>query len=498
MSERTSGILLHPTSLPGKYGIGSLGKEACAFIDFMEKSKQRYWQILPLGPTGYADSPYQCFSAYAGNPNLIDLELLKEEGLLQQKDLESFPRLDDGPVMFDEVQNARKPLLKKAYTTFIRHAGDTEKLKYRNFQKERFAWLNDFTLFMAIKHSLKLKPWLQWDNDIRHREPDALKRFQDELKEETGYHKFLQYQFFRQWTNIKSYAHKKKILIIGDIPLYVALDSADAWANPDLFEFDKTLKPVRVGGVPPDYFSETGQLWGNPLFRWSDKREKVFDWWKERIATNLFLFDIIRIDHFRGFAAYWAVPYGEKTAVNGRWITGPGKPFFEEMLAHFGTLPIIAEDLGVITPDVEELRDGFGFPGMKILEFAFDSEEANDYIPYNFPRNCIVYTGTHDNDTVRGWFKEAKPADRDFLMEYLNTSGEEINWDMIRLAWSSVANTAIVPMQDLLGLDSAARMNTPGTTTANWRWRAKRSDFSGELAEKLGRMTILYGRSVRS
>ncbi|TSA30504.1 MAG: 4-alpha-glucanotransferase [Bacteroidetes bacterium] len=497
MNDRASGILLHPTSLPGNYGIGTLGKAAFDCIDFLALSKQRYWQILPLGPTGYADSPYQCFSAHAGNPNLIDLELLVDEGLLQAKDLATFPSFGEGPVQFDEVQNARKPLLQKAYEQFSRQAGETEKLKYRNFLKEHYKWLNDFALFMAIKNSLKLKPWLQWDRDIRHREPDALKKFQDELKEETAYYKFLQYLFFRQWTRVKAYAHRKKLRIIGDIPLYVALDSADAWANSGLFEFDKELKPVRVGGVPPDYFSETGQLWGNPLFRWTDQKVNVCAWWRERIATNLFLFDIVRIDHFRGFAAYWVVPYGEKTAVNGKWIDGPGKEFFDDMLNHFGQLPIIAEDLGVITPDVEELRDSYGFPGMKILEFAFDSEEANDYIPYNFSKNCLVYTGTHDNDTVRGWFASLKPADKEFLLEYLNTPGTDINWDLIRLAWSSVANTAIVPMQDLIGLDSSGRMNVPGTTTSNWRWRAKSSYFTPELAERLAKLTILYGRATR-
>ncbi len=494
-SERASGILLHPTSLPGKFGIGTLGKAAFDFIDFLELSKQQYWQILPLGPTGYADSPYQCFSAHAGNPNLIDLELLIDEGLLLQKDLAAFPAFEEGFVQFDEVQNVRSPLLKKAYENFRSEADETEKLKYRNFLKEHYKWLNDFALFMAIKTNLELKPWYQWEDDIRQRKPNALKKFQDELKEETGYYKFIQYQFSKQWTKVMEYAHRKTIRIIGDIPLYVALDSADAWANPGIFEFNEKQMPIRVGGVPPDYFSETGQLWGNPLFRWTDQKENVYTWWKERIATNLFLFDFIRIDHFRGFAAYWAVPYGEKTAVNGEWIEGPGKDFFDAMLNHFGKLPIIAEDLGVITPDVEELRDLYGFPGMKILEFAFDSAEANDYIPYNYTRNCIVYTGTHDNDTVVGWFNDAEKEDKDFLLDYLHTSGDEINWDLIRLAWSSVATMAIVPLQDLLGLDSLGRMNVPGTTTDNWRWRAKSSDFTPELAAKLAKLTVIYGRA---
>lgn len=496
MNERASGILLHPTSLPGNYGIGTLGKAAYELIDFLELSKQHYWQILPLGPTGYADSPYQCFSAHAGNPNLIDLELLVAEGLLQQADLASFPDLQEGPVQFDQVQKVREPLLRKAYETFSAQASETEKLKYRNFLKEHYKWLNAFALFMAIKHRQQLAPWYQWNHSIRERDPDTLSKLQDELKNETNCYKFIQYQFAKQWSKVKEYAHKKRIRIIGDIPLYVALDSADAWANPEIFEFTDHLMPIRVGGVPPDYFSETGQLWGNPLFRWTDQKEPVYSWWKERIATNLQLFDIVRIDHFRGFAAYWAVPYGEKTAVKGKWVDGPGKDFFDAMLAHFGKLPIIAEDLGVITPDVEELRDTYGFPGMKILEFAFDSKEANDYIPYNYSRNCIVYTGTHDNNTVVGWFNEANEEDRKMLLDYLNTTGDDINWDMIRLAWGSVANTAIVPMQDLLGLDITGRMNVPGTTNNNWRWRATSSDFTPELAEKLAKLTTLYGRTI--
>jgi len=494
MNTRASGILLHPTSLPGKYGIGTLGKAAYEFIDFLEQSKQQYWQILPLGPTGYADSPYQCFSAHAGNPNLIDLDLLVEDGLLEASDLDDFPLLGEDSVQFDAVQQARKPLLEKAYQTFTAHARETDKLKFRNFQKEHYAWLNDFAMYTAIKANMNMKPWLMWEQPLRDRDADALKQQQEMLSEEINYHKFVQCLFSQQWGKVKAYAHRKKISIIGDIPLYIALDSADAWANTDIFEFDKSRRPVRVGGVPPDYFSKTGQLWGNPLFRWKEEKEKVYAWWKERISSNLHLYDFIRIDHFRGFAAYWAVPYGEKTAVNGQWIEGPGKDFFDAMEAHFGKLPIIAEDLGVITPDVVELRDGFSLPGMKILEFAFDSAEENEYIPYTYSKNCIVYTGTHDNDTVRGWCNAASEADRKFLLDYVNTSGDDIHWDLIRLAWGSVANTAIVPMQDLLGLGSEARMNIPGTTSGNWIWRMKAIDLTSELAEKLAKITMTYGR----
>jgi len=497
LNERASGILLHPTSLPGKYGIGTLGKAAFDFIDFLVKSKQHFWQILPLGPTGYADSPYQCFSAHAGNPNLIDFDLLVKTKLLYPEDLEDFPRFPENTIVYDALQNARLPLLKKAYHEFVTYADNTEKLAYRNFLKDNTHWINDYALFRAIKANRHQKPWHQWEPALKMREPEAIKTIQALLHEEIDFHKFLQFLFFRQWMAVKDYAHKNNIKIIGDIPLYVAMDSADSWANTELFEFDNQRNPIRVGGVPPDYFSETGQLWGNPLFRWDVLKETGYRWWIDRINTNLLLYDIIRIDHFRGFAAYWAIPYGEKTAIQGEWIPCPGKDFFESLRKHFGNLPIIAEDLGVITPDVEELRDGFDLPGMKILQFAFDSSESNDYIPHNYIKNCIVYTGTHDNDTVAGWFAAASLEDKKYMLDYLNATDNEIHWTLIRLAWSSVANTAIVPMQDLLGLGSDARMNLPGTTINNWQWRAKTSDFTTALAEKLAHLTCLYGRAAK-
>ena len=496
-NERASGILLHPTSLPGKYGIGSLGKAACEFIDFLVRAKQQFWQMLPLGPTGYADSPYQCFSSHAGNPNLIDLDILVKSRLLQADDLEDYPHFSNKKVEYEGIQQTRLPLLRKAFHTFMTYADSTEKLAYRNFLKEQSKWINDYALFMAIKANRNQNPWYQWENPLKKREPEAINAIQALLHEEIDFHKFLQFLFFKQWIAVKEYAFNHKIRIIGDIPLYVALDSADAWANPEIFEFDENLDPIRVGGVPPDYFSETGQLWGNPLFRWDVLKEQGYRWWIDRIKTNLFLYDIIRIDHFRGFAAYWAVPYGEKTAINGQWITCPGKEFFDAMRMEFGDLPIIAEDLGVITPDVEELRDGFGLPGMKILQFAFDSSEANDYIPYNYPKNCIVYTGTHDNDTVVGWFDNASPNDRAYVLDYLNTNDYEIHWSFIRLAWASVANTAIVPMQDLLGLNTSARMNLPGTTQNNWQWRVNADACTPELAGKLAHLTVLYGRTKK-
>ena len=497
INERSSGILLHPTSLPGKYGIGTLGKATFEFIDFLVKAKQQYWQILPLGPTGYADSPYQCFSAHAGNPNLIDLDILVKARLLHAEDLQDYPHFSDTTVDFEAVQQTKLPLLRKAYHSFALYADNLEKMAYRNFLKDQSKWINDYALFRAIKANRDQKPWYLWENPLKMREAEAIRAIQTLLHEEIDFHKFLQFLFFKQWIAVKEYAHTHKVKIIGDIPLYVALDSADAWANPEIFEFDSNLNPIRVGGVPPDYFSETGQLWGNPLFRWDVLKETGYRWWIDRIRTSLFLYDIIRIDHFRGFAAYWAVPYNEKTAINGEWITCPGKDFFDAMQIEFGDLPIIAEDLGVITPDVEELRDGFGLPGMKILQFAFDSSEANDYIPHNYVKNCIVYTGTHDNDTVVGWFNSASADDRKYVLDYLNTGEHDIHWSFLRLAWSSVAYTAIVPMQDLLGLGTSARMNLPGTTQNNWQWRVNAGDFTPELAAKLAHLTVLYGRTVK-
>ena len=498
MNERASGILLHPTSLPGKYGIGTLGKAAFDFIDFLTKSKQQYWQILPLGPTGFGDSPYQCYSAHAGNPDLIDAELLVKYGFLEQQDLTMLPLSDDGQVNYEAVQKSRLPLLEKAFHAFHVNASELEKLAYRNFLKSNSPWLNDYALFRSIKEESGNIPWYTWEPDLKFRKPETLKAAETRLTGRIDFHKFLQFMFFKQWTSVKEYAKKHRIKIIGDIPLYISPDCSDAWANPGVFEYDEQLNPIRVGGVPPDYFSETGQLWGNPLFRWDMMKNDNYKWWMDRIRTNLTLYDVIRIDHFRGFSAYWAVPYGEKTAINGVWVPGPGKEFFNALLNEFGKLPIIAEDLGVMTPEVEDLRDSFGFPGMKILEFAFDSSEANDYIPHSYNKNCIVYTGTHDNDTVVGWFEKATAADRKQVLDYINCSEKGIHWSFVRLAWASVAYTAIVPMQDLLGLDSGSRMNLPGTTGGNWKWRSREGDFSDDLANSIAFLTRLYGRTKKS
>jgi len=492
--ERASGILLHPTSLPGKYGIGTLGREAFEFIDFLAHAKQKYWQILPLGPTGYADSPYQCFSTFAGNPLLINLELLVQEKMLKTSDLLPMQSFGDGPVDYGKLIILKYPVLKKALANFLDSGSEEDHHAFQGFVRENNGWLDDYALFMALKASMGQKPWLQWEKPLKTRNEKELEKYKVSLHEEIVFHQFIQFLFFRQWKRVKEYAHTHHIRILGDIPLYVAMDSADAWSRPELFEFNTFKDPAAVGGVPPDYFSETGQLWGNPLFRWEYHKETGYEWWINRIRWNLLMYDVVRIDHFRGFAAYWSVPYGEPTAVNGKWIDGPGKDLFSAVAGALGDIPVIAEDLGVITDDVEDLRDSFGLPGMKILQFAFDSSEENDYIPHNYPKNCVVYTGTHDNDTVVGWFEKAKKEDRVYVLAYLNSDGKNIARDFVRLALASVAYTAVIPMQDLLGLGNDARMNLPGTTQSNWQWRMKPGQATEALAEELGRLTKLYAR----
>ncbi len=493
---RASGILLHPTSLPGKYGIGTLGAEARRFVDFLVKAKQTYWQILPLGPTGYGDSPYQCFSSKAGNPLLIDLDHLVELGLLHADDLPVSGAWGSGRIQFGKVIDGKYPLLKKAEQNFLQMQNHPLTDEFRQFNQLNTAWLDDYALFMALKERFNNTPWGEWPREFKMRYPEAIASATVELAENIRFHKFIQCLFFNQYLSLKRYANAKGIRIIGDIPIYVAMDSSDAWTNTHLFQFDADKNPVAVGGVPPDYFSETGQLWGNPLFNWEAMARDGFRWWVDRIHTSLLLFDKVRIDHFRGFAAYWSVPFGETTAINGKWVNAPGQYVFESIRHHLGDVPVIAEDLGVITPDVRALRDGFHFPGMKILQFAFDSAEANDFLPHNYTSNCVVYTGTHDNETVRGWFANAKPADKKYALAYMRGTVKGIHWDMIRTAWSSVADTAVAPFQDFLGAGDSGRMNLPGTTRDNWQWRMKQSDMSETLATKIAAITALYGRAA--
>ena len=496
MFERSSGILFHPTSLPGKYGIGTLGKEAYAFIDFLKKSRQKLWQIFPLGPTGYGDSPYQSFSSFAGNPYLIDFDLLIEAHLLSEEDLRDvFFGNNEEYIDYGAIYNQKYPLLRKAYENFKSSDNHEMRENLEHFKRENASWLNDYSLYISLKNHFNGLPWNEWAHDIKNREHGAMEHYRNELADDIEYHNFIQFLFFKQWGDVKRYANENGIKIIGDIPIFVAADSSDAWANPEIFLFDEERKPVKVAGVPPDYFSATGQLWGNPLYNWQKLKETNYSWWVERVRANLSTCDIIRIDHFRGFEAYWAVPYGDDTAINGQWEPGPGIDLFNAIKSQLGELPIIAEDLGLMTQGVIDLREATGFPGMKILGFAFDSGEENDYLPHTYTKNCVVYTGTHDNDTLIGWFQKAKEEDRQFARDYLNSrSDDEIHWDAIRGAWSSVANMAISPVQDFLGLGSEARINTPGVAAGNWQWRLKHGVLTDELAERIAKLTKVYSR----
>ncbi len=492
--ERQSGILLHITSLPGKYGIGTMGDEARAFVDFLVASGQKLWQILPLGHTGYGDSPYQCFSAFAGNPLLIDLEKLVKESLLDRKELPENEYFPDDQVDYGKVFHYKYALLGKAYDRFLDSTDDQLNQQFESFCTGNKKWLDDYALFMALKDHHEGKPWLEWSVQIKRRESDALKRYSRHLSKEVGFYRFLQFIFYHQWLELKSYANVNNVQIIGDIPLYVALDSADAWANPELFDFDETMTPRTVAGVPPDYFSATGQLWGNPIYDWKHLEQNNFQWWIDRIQANFLLYDILRIDHFRGLAAYWAVLYGEKTAINGKWIDAPGYAMLKAVYKKLGEKPIIAENLGVITPDVEEMREAFNMPGMKILQFAFDSGEENEFIPHTYDKNSVVYTGTHDNNTTLGWYHDSSEQDKQNVRDYFCFDDNDPAWSFIRLAWSTVSNVAIVPMQDILRLGAEARMNFPGKAPGYWKWRyAKEMITEGHVKELL-RITKIYGR----
>jgi len=494
--KRSSGILLHPTSLHSKYGIGDLGKGAYDFIDFLILSGQNLWQTFPLGPTGYGDSPYQCFSAFAGNPFLLSIDLLIEEGLLKKDDIPEV-NFNNETIDYGAVINFKMPILHKAYENFIEQNNILAISKFENFVKNNALWIEDYTLFAALKDYFGGKAWTEWDKDIKFREEQAMEKYKKLLFDKCQYYKFLQYLFHKQWSDVKAYANTNGIQIIGDIPIFIAFDSADAWSNSELFLFDEDRKPVKVAGVPPDYFSATGQLWGNPLYDWDKLKKTNFKWWIDRVEANLKLCDIIRIDHFRGFAEYWAVPYGDTTAMNGQWEPCPGKELFQAIEKALGKLPIIAEDLGLITPDVEELRDEFNFPGMKILQFAFDSKDESNHLPHIYMKNLVVYTGTHDNDTVVGWYNNAGIDDKNFAKKYLDINeNSEINWTFIKHAWASVASMALAPMQDILGLDSSARMNTPGVAAGNWQWRLRKDDLNNfENIKKLKELTEIYFRN---
>lgn len=494
--ERSAGILLHPTSLPGDYGIGSLGKNALYFVDFLESCGQTLWQVFPLGPTGYGDSPYQSFSTFAGNPLLIDLEELKNDGLLSKSDLDSFPHFEKSNIDYGRVIEEKNNLLRLAFQnyktngrTFIKECG--------KFCDDNAFWLNDFALFMAVKEYHGGKLWTEWDEEIAFRKDDAVDKWMEKLEYQVNYQKFLQYTFFKQWHKVKEYANKKGIKIIGDIPIFIAYDSSDLWANKKYFTVDNKGKLLTVAGVPPDYFSETGQLWGNPLYNWIELEKDNFEWWKQRIKKSLELVDIVRIDHFRGLDAFWEIPGGSPNAIKGRWVKAPGKKLFEEIKKDLGDLPIIAEDLGVITNSVEELRDHFGFPGMKILQFSFGETGDKKFLPHNHVKNCVVYTGSHDNDTTKGFFeaeKKSKSGIYEWAQKYLNYYGDNITFELIKTAYASVANLVIIPMQDILELGTEARMNFPGKLGGNWTWRFSWDQIHEGLASTYKEMTEMYER----
>ncbi len=492
-SQRASGVLLHPTSLPGRYGIGELGEEAARFIDFLVTSRQKIWQVLPLGPTSYGDSPYQAFSAFAGNPMLISLSQLAQDGLLSQADLAEVPNFSPDAVDFGWVISWKKPLLRRAFDAFEARANEGNRRELETFISRQAGWLLDFARFMAFKHHFDGKAWGEWDPAIRSRDSQAIAALSAELAGEIRFQQFLQYVFFKQWGAVKAYANSRGIQIMGDIPIFVAYDSADVWANPELFYLDEQGHPTVVAGVPPDYFSATGQLWGNPLYRWDVMKGQDYRWWIQRLSKAMALYDLIRVDHFRGFEAYWEVPANEETAINGKWVKAPGEDLFETVSRELGKLPIVAEDLGVITPEVEALRDRFGFPGMKILQFAF-SDPSNAYLPHHHVPNCVVYTGTHDNDTTQGWYDAATPQERDFVRRYVGCDGTDATWDLIRLGMRSVADRAVFPLQDLLGLGSEARLNTPGKASGNWSWRYRAEVLTDALAGRLADLTVLYAR----
>ncbi|HLF84653.1 MAG TPA: 4-alpha-glucanotransferase [Blastocatellia bacterium] len=506
--SRASGILLHPTSLPGRFGIGDLGDEAFAFIDFLAASGQSLWQVLPLGPTGYGDSPYQCFSAFAGNALLISPTRLIEDGLLSDDDLSSGPRFRPSRIDFGRVIDYKKTLIEKAFDNFKRSPESELRTEFINFCQASDWWLEDYSLFRALKDAHGGVAWTDWEPRFAVRNANALASAREALRDRVEAQKFFQFLFFRQWSALKAYCRERRIRIIGDAPIFVACDSADVWAHPEMFKLDAQRQPIVVAGVPPDYFSKTGQLWGNPIYDWDAMRATGFRWWIDRLRATLQTVDILRIDHFRGFAACWEVPGQDKTAERGQWIDVPGRELFTTLRSTLGEMPIIAEDLGVITPDVEALRDDFGFPGMRVLQFAFRGHSETIDLPHNYVRNCVVYTGTHDNDTTVGWFnskagegstRNAKEIEREraYCLEYLNSDGSEIHWDLIRAAWASVANTAVVPLQDVLGLGSRARMNLPASEQGNWQWRFRAGALTQRISDRLGELTELYGRKQR-
>jgi 4-alpha-glucanotransferase len=503
---RSSGILLHPTCLPGPFGVGDLGLEAYAFVDFLKAAGQKLWQVLPLNPTGYGDSPFQCFSARAGNHLLISLEKLKEQGILEDADLASPPRFSEDNVDFGSVIRWKTPILRKAAARFLSDATGDDRRGFDNFCASNAAWLPDFALFMACKEEQGGVAWNAWPADIARREPTALESAKTRLKDAVLAVQYWQFEFFRQWQALRAYAGKAGIRVVGDIPIYVALDSSDVWTNREYFYLSDDGQPLKIAGVPPDYFSATGQCWGNPIYQWDRLKQTGYRWWIERFRGALTLYDAVRIDHFRGFEAYWEIPGTETTAVNGQWVKGPGGELFAALEREFGDLPIIAENLGVITAEVEAIRERFRFPGMAILQFAFGKDpQGPSFRPHNYSRELAAYTGTHDNDTTVGWWNSSGASDstrtsedvakeRAFARAYLNFTDEPVQWVLTRGVLASVADLAIIPLQDVLGLGTEARMNLPGTSKGNWRWRFQRGALTSDHAKRLQDMVLMYDR----
>ena len=501
---RSSGILLHPTSLPGPYGIGELGREAHRFADFLRDAGQKIWQVLPLGPTGYGDSPYQCFSAFAGNPLLLSLDKLVERGYLKKQDLENRPIFPGDHVDFGRVIEWKLPLLRKASQGLAGSGADHA--DYEAFCQRHSTWLKDFALFMALKNTHNLVMWTLWEPKCALRDTAALEQARRDLRDEIESQKFIQFEFERQWTELKAHCARNGIRLMGDVPIYVAQDSSDVWAQPELFELLPDGKPRVIAGVPPDYFSATGQCWGNPIYNWEAHSKQGYAWWIARFRRSLEMLDLIRLDHFRGFEAYYEIPGDATTAIKGIWVKGPGAALFEALESALGQLPIVAENLGVITPEVEGLRERFGFPGMAILQFAFGKDpQAPNFKPHNYPHHRVAYTGTHDNDTVVGWWNSTGEGDSTrtpediekefgFARRYLNTDGSEINWVMIRTLMASVADTVLFPLQDVIGAGSEGRMNLPGTPSGNWRWRFRNADLFPGMAARLKEMARTYDR----
>jgi len=493
---RKSGILMPIASLPSRYGIGTFSKEAYSFVDFLYDAGQKMWQILPLGPTGYGDSPYQSFSTFAGNPYYIDLEALVEKGYLLESECAACD-FGDNPerVDYEKIYLSRFDILRKAFHRAFAENDLGNAVEYKAFVKKNAYWLDDYALYMAVKNEFDGVSWAEWDEDIKLRKPQAVRTYQEKCREEIEFFRFQQYLFATQWQALKQYANERGIEIVGDIPIYVAFDSADTWGSPKLFQLDDTCTPIAVAGCPPDAFSATGQLWGNPLYDWAYHKKTGFSWWMKRIAYCFELYDVVRIDHFRGFDEYWSIPYGDPTAERGKWCKGPGYTIFDTMKKSLGDKKVIAEDLGFLTDSVIALVEKTGYPGMKILQFAFDSREESDYLPHNYTKNSVVYTGTHDNDTTIGWYHQMSKADRKFANRYLDIrSKKDVEWKFIRAAMASVSDTAIIPMQDYLGLDETARINIPSTLGINWMWRMKDDACTKKLAERIKKLTKLYGR----